>query len=80
MPEATQPDAKRGAARLIRKTEGVSHEIPVPFNDIEKGKVEDMPLMADDVLYIPFSFLKHFLVGGATIATSAAGTAVYAVK
>jgi polysaccharide export outer membrane protein len=75
-----QPDAKRTKVKLIRKTEGVTHEILVPFNAIEKGKAEDMPLMADDVLYVPFSFLKHFAVGGANIATSAASTAVYAIK
>jgi polysaccharide export outer membrane protein len=75
-----QPDAKRTKIKVIRKTEGVPHEIPVPFNAIEKGKAEDLQLMADDVLYVPFSFLKHFAVGGASIATSTAGTVVYAVK
>jgi polysaccharide export outer membrane protein len=75
-----QPDAKRTKVKVIRKTEGLTHEIPVPFNAIEKGKVEDFPLMADDVLYVPFSFVKHFMVGGATLAASAASTVVYAAK
>ena len=64
-------------ALLIRKS-GTSYvELPVPLDKMQKGKQPDFDLQADDIIYIPFSYIKNFAVNGSGIAASAASAAVY---
>jgi len=65
--------------RLIRKTSGGATEIPVRLDAIQKGKREDIELQADDIVYVPFSFMKNLAVNSASIAASTAGAAMYAI-
>ena len=45
----------------------------------EKGKQADVFLQANDILYVPFSWMKHIAVDTGSIAASTAGAAIYAV-
>ena len=66
--------------RLIRKSDsGHPIEVPVRLDAIEKGKQEDVMLRANDIVYVPFSWMKNLAVNSASIAASTAGAAVYVV-
>jgi polysaccharide export outer membrane protein len=62
---------------LIRKSNGGYVEIPLHLSDMQKAKRPDFPLQADDIIYVPFSYLKNFAVSGSGIAASAASAAIY---
>jgi polysaccharide export outer membrane protein len=66
-------------ARLIRKTPNGVKETALHLDEIEKGKREDIELRADDIVYVPFSFMKNLAVNSASIAASTAGAAMYAI-
>jgi polysaccharide export outer membrane protein len=60
----TNPTAKLGAARIIRKgPEGVN-EIPVSLKRLLQAKAGDVPLEADDILFVPASARK--IISGRT--------------
>jgi polysaccharide biosynthesis/export protein len=63
--------------RLIRKTEGSYIEIPIQLNAIEKGEKPDILLVADDVLVVPFSYSKNFILNGTAVAASIGAAAIY---
>jgi polysaccharide export outer membrane protein len=65
--------------RLIRNTEHGQVEVPIRLDAIEKGKQPDVQLQADDILYVPFSWVKNVAMNSASIAASTAGAAVYVV-
>ena len=44
---------------------------------MQKGKQPDVTLSADDVVYVPFSFLRNIAVNGQAILASAASAVVY---
>ena len=65
--------------RLIRTSASGPVETPVRLDQIEKGKQADVMLQANDILYVPFSWMKNVAVNSASIAASTAGAAVYVV-
>ena len=73
----TAPTAIPSHARLIRKSNGGYVDVALPLSDMQKGKRPDLPLQADDMIYVPFSYLRNFAVTGSGIAASAASAAVY---
>ena len=59
--EGIGPDSSAAHARILRKLpggDGVPREIPVDIDKIMTGKAPDMPLLPDDVLFVPRSGLK----------------------
>jgi polysaccharide export outer membrane protein len=67
-------------AKLIRTLpEGGYHEIALNFSAIQKGKQSDILLEPDDVIYIPFSYLRNIASTSSGIVASATGAAVYAI-
>jgi hypothetical protein len=42
-----------GGARIIRKGSTGLSELPVPLKDLMKAKAEDIPLEANDILFVP---------------------------
>ena len=64
-------------ARLIHKSSSGYVETPLPLSDIQKGKRPDLPLQADDIIYVPFSYLRNFAMQGANIAAGTASAAIY---
>jgi polysaccharide biosynthesis/export protein len=65
--------------RLIRKTDNGPVETQVHLDAIQKGKQSDVMLQANDIVYVPFSWIKNVAVNSASIAASTAGAAVYVV-
>jgi polysaccharide export outer membrane protein len=59
-------------SKLVRKTSTGVKEIDLPLGAMEKGKTPDVALLPDDVVYIPFSFIRNIGVNGQGILASAA--------
>jgi polysaccharide biosynthesis/export protein len=74
---STTKTAIPSKTRLIRKTPTGSQDMIVSLSDIEKGTQSDIPLKADDIIFVPFSWMKNTALSAATIAASAAGAAIY---
>ncbi|HEY0784681.1 MAG TPA: polysaccharide biosynthesis/export family protein [Acidobacteriaceae bacterium] len=67
-------------ARLIRKTPaGGYQEIAMNFSRIQKGKDPDVLLQQDDVIYIPFSYLRNIAATSSGIVASSAQATIYAI-
>lgn len=58
MAGGTGPNAKLDGARILRKgPEGIS-EVPVPLKKLLQAKASDVPLQAEDILFVPTSARK----------------------
>jgi polysaccharide export outer membrane protein len=67
--------------RLIRKTaQGNQQEMPVQVAQIEKGQQPDLALQADDVIYVPFSWMKNVAVSSASIVSQTGSAAIYLAR
>jgi polysaccharide biosynthesis/export protein len=67
-------------AKLIRRLPDSGYkEVPVNFSAIQKGKAPDFQLNPDDVIYIPYSYLRNIASSASGIVSSTAGAAVYAI-
>lgn len=76
----TAPSAVPSHAKLIRKgPDGKQQEIALNFSAMQKGKHPDMLLEPDDVLYIPFSYLRNIGSTSSGIVASTASAALYTV-
>jgi polysaccharide export outer membrane protein len=65
-------------ARLIRGVDGAKQEIPVRIQDMVEGKLPDIAMRADDILFIPDSRAKSALGRGAEAALQiATGIAIW---
>ena len=73
----THPTAAPSHARLLRKTDSGYVEMHLPLSDMQKGKVADMPMRADDIIYVPFSYARNLVVNSSSIIATAGSAAVY---
>ncbi len=74
----TPPNAVPSHARLIRRQADGSHlDIPLQLSDMEKGKKPDMPLQADDIVYVPFSYARNMAVGAGSLVGATSSAAIY---
>lgn len=75
---ATTPSAVPSHARLIRKqADGTYIEIPVQLSAMQKGKRSDMFMQADDILYVPFSYIRNMGSNLSNLVSAAAAASVY---
>ncbi len=74
----TQPNANPADAQLIRRTADGYSKTHIQLSDMQKGKVADFVLQPDDIIYVPFSYLKNIALNAAQIASAAGSSAVYA--
>jgi polysaccharide biosynthesis/export protein len=58
MAGGTNGTAALDKARIIRKTDSGRQELPMPLKQILAAKSEDVPLQADDILFVPNSRAK----------------------
>lgn len=75
--------AKGNSAMILRqdRTTGAKQEIPAPIKKILARKVDDIPLLAGDVLSVPESTGKKVATRTAEVgATVAAGIAIYRIQ
>lgn len=74
----TPPNAVPSKARLIRKAEnGAYIEIALSLSDMQKGKRSDLPMQADDIVYVPFSYARNMLISINGILAAAASASIY---
>jgi polysaccharide biosynthesis/export protein len=66
-----------GKSKLVRKTPTGTQQIDLPIGAMQKGEKPDVALMPDDVVYVPFSFIRNVAVNGQSILASAASAVVY---
>jgi polysaccharide export outer membrane protein len=71
--------AAQSHVRLLRTTEHGQVELPVHLDAIQKGKEKDIALQPNDILYVPFSWMRNVAMSSSSIGASAAGAAVYAI-
>jgi polysaccharide export outer membrane protein len=75
---ATPSSAVPSHARLLRKTANGGYiNLPLPLSAMQKGKKPDIPLQADDIIYVPFSYIRGAASNIGGILASAAGAAIY---
>lgn len=66
--------------RLVRNVDGRSLSIELPLRDMERGREPDVPLQANDILYVPFSLAKNISLGIANITAAASSALIYATR
>ena len=71
--------AVQSHVRLIRTTEHGEIELPVQLDAIQKGKRPDIALQPNDILYVPFSWMRNIAMSSSSIGASTAGAAIYAI-
>lgn len=67
----------KSRVRLIRPGPNGSVELPVHLDAIEKGKQPDIALQGNDILYVPFSWMKNTAMQSASIVSSTTSAAIY---
>ncbi len=78
---STPPNAVPSKARIIRKqADGSYVEIPLPLAAMQKGKTADIPLRADDIIYVPFSYLRNIAVNLGGLVASTSSAAIYIAR
>ncbi len=74
----TPPTAVPSKTRLIRKqADGTYIEVNVQLSAMQKGRQSDLPLQADDIVYIPFSYLKNMAMGIDSLLSAATAASIY---
>jgi polysaccharide biosynthesis/export protein len=74
----TPPNAVPSKARLIRKAENGSYvEIALPLSEMQRGKRADLILQADDIIYVPYSYLRNMLINVDALVASATTASIY---
>jgi polysaccharide export outer membrane protein len=74
----TLPSAVPSKARMMRKQRDGSYvEIDVPLSAMQKGKRADIQLQADDIVYVPFSYIRNMGMSLGGIVTAAASASIY---
>jgi polysaccharide export outer membrane protein len=62
---------------LIRKSSSGYIEISFSLSKVQKGQQADIQLEANDIVYVPFSYLRNFAVNAAGITAAVGSAAVY---
>jgi polysaccharide export outer membrane protein len=68
-----------GGTRMLRRTPSGLQELPVPLKALLRGKTADIPVSAEDILFVPSSRMKTIVAASSVVATSAATATVYRV-
>src|ERR1700733_145167 len=71
--------AAEGRTRMLRRTPNGLQELPVPLKALLRGKTADIPVSAEDILFVPSSRTKAFLTASSIIASTTATAAIYRV-
>ena len=80
MAHGTTKIAKSSKARIVRRTPAGQMEIEVPLDKILASKAPDIPMQANDILFVPSSKGKQVAATTANVAISlASGLAVYSI-
>jgi polysaccharide biosynthesis/export protein len=72
--------ASEKRVRLVRNVDGITRSLDLPLRDMERGRDPDVPLQANDILYVPFSLAKNISLGIANITAAASSALIYATR
>lgn len=73
----TNHSAVPSAARIIHRTKTGYQDEPLPLSAMQKGKRTDVALQPEDIVYVPFSYLRNFALSGSGIAASIGSATIY---
>lgn len=73
----TNHSAVPSHARLIHRTAQGYQEEPLSLSDMQKGKKPDVALSADDIVYVPFSYMRSLAMSSSGIVSAATSAAIY---
>lgn len=76
----TSKTASEKRVRLVRNVDGLTQSIDLPLRDMERGRQPDVPLQANDIIYVPFSLGKNVALGIANITAAASSALIYATR
>jgi polysaccharide biosynthesis/export protein len=68
-----------GGTRMLRRTPNGLQELPVPLKALLRGKTADIPVAAEDILFVPSSRMKTFVTASSMVASTTATAAIYRV-
>jgi polysaccharide export outer membrane protein len=71
-------NARIGGTKMLRRTPNGLQELPVPLKDVMHAKKPDIPLEADDIIFVPSSRLKGAFNSGALL-TALGTVALYRI-
>ena len=75
-----QPTSAPNQSTLLRKDKTQTHvAVRLSLDRMRKGEIPDLPLQADDILYVPFSNVRNVIVSLPNILSAASSAAIYAV-
>jgi len=78
MAGGTSTAAVPSHARLIHRTRGeVNATVQLPLGAMQKGNKPDLPMLAGDIVYVPFSYLRNAALGLTGIMAAATSSAIY---
>lgn len=78
MAGGTLPHAIPSHTRMVRKqADGTYVEIALPLSDMQKGKKPDVPLQANDIIYVPFSYGRNMALSLGGIIGAATSASIY---
>lgn len=72
-----QPNGAPAHAKLLRKSGDTYTQIALDLKRIEHGKQQDVELQPDDVIYVPFSYVRNFAIGASGIVAAVATASIY---
>jgi polysaccharide biosynthesis/export protein len=73
----TNTSAVPSHAKLIHKKENAYVEEALPLSAMQKGNRADMALLPDDIIWVPFSYLRHFATQSSAIVGQLGAAAIY---
>ena len=73
----TNRSAVPSRAKLIHKNGSHYTESPLPLSAMQKGKRADLRLQPDDIVWVPFNYLRNFGAQGGAIVGEVGSAAVY---
>jgi polysaccharide export outer membrane protein len=74
----TNHSAVPSHAKIIRQKPGGGYEdIPLQLSKMQKGKIPDEALLPNDIVYVPFSYLRSFITNTPSVVASTSSAAIY---
>ena len=70
-------EAALGGTKMVRRNASGLQQLPVPMKDLLRGKTADIPVLGDDIIFIPTSKMKTVIATSTIVASSAASAAIY---
>ena len=72
------PTSKLGDVHLIRRNGDGYQDLQIDLGKMQRGQIADMQLQPNDIVYVPFSFVKNIGYNVTGIIAAAGGAAIYA--